>query len=254
MKFTEQDIAKAYEELTQPILLEGEFTTELVGGMPADDEGLKNFVKYVLKLDGEEADKEVKRIRVEELGSRDVPQSDEDDIKEKKTYGVNVVRRDDEGSWIGNWMVKACMKAAAKRLSLTSQKRGSKNQPGVKGDLAEFCRVMPVGKSDKNTGRDRIHLFASNGNGNKIQTSFKEFMGSVFTPQGRRSIVHHSECVPVGTRFHCEIRLPKNSQLTTNDVVNIVALMGEIGLGSAKALERGKFKTICLEIPEEFKK
>lgn len=237
--YTQNDLRKRYENLTHLVTAECKLTTELVGGQSADKDGLEAFVKHHLKLEGEEAQQAIERIMKEEISEKDVP-SENGELQEKLTYGVCVIRRDVAGPWIGDWMVKANLKAAASRLGLFASKRGTK------GDVAEMGNVRAVDVSLLTPERpERIHLVDATGK--PVETYFQEFKGRVNTPSGSVSIVSHRECVAPEARFAFEFRCYAG-KLTEDDLANIFASSQIIGLGSAKAFERGKFVISKLEI------
>src|SRR6266481_735384 len=242
--FTFEDLRVRYESRTARVIAECELATELVGGQNASEDGIRAYVKHHLGLVDTEAETAVQRILREELGERDVP-SETGELQEKMVYGINVIRRDAFGPWLGNWMAKACLKAAASRIGLFSQKRGSK------GDIAEMGEIRPFGISlatlKNHTGEDdarygihqRIHLIAPDSDG-PVQTYYKEFKGSVSTPKGRQSIVNTAECAPPGTQFAFEFRYAED-RVKENDIAEVFAIAMNIGLGSCKSFECGKF-------------
>jgi hypothetical protein len=240
-KFSAADLENRYQDLTNSAKVTIRFTTDYYGGQPADDKGLKAFVEHHLGLEGQAADEAVSRIKKEELGEKDTtPEGGE--IIEKQVYGVNRVRRDDEGPWIGNWQIKACIKAAASRLGIFMKKRGSK------GDLSEMTRVVPIGESKKTEHPDRIHFYAFKpGAGSEINTEYREVLGSVGTPQGKKSISCHTEIVPRGTMASFEMRYP-GAKLSDDSILDIFSAIGNIGLGSARSFENGLFRVEELEI------
>ena len=157
MKYSQQDLQDRYCKFTEHATAHCIFTTELVGGISADEAGIRAFVKHHLHLPEEQIEAAVRRIMTEEVGERDTtPETGE--LTEKLTYGVNVFRRSPAGPWIGDWMVKACIKAAASRLGLFASKRGSK------GDIAEMGRVAAIGDSFLAPDRpEQIYLVDSAG-------------------------------------------------------------------------------------------
>jgi hypothetical protein len=241
--FTFEDLRGRYEARTARVIAECELATELVGGQNASEDGIRAYVRHHLGLVDEEAETAVQRILREELGERDVP-SETGELQEKMVYGINVIRRDSFGPWLGNWMAKACLKAAASRIGLFTQKRGSK------GDMAEMGEIRPFGPSlsamENLTGEDarygvhqRIHLIAPDSDG-PVQTYYKEFKGSVSTPKGRQSIVNTAECAPPGTRLAFEFRYAED-KVKEDDIAEVFAIAMNIGLGSCKSFECGKF-------------
>jgi hypothetical protein len=244
MKYTASDLETRYQKFTASVTCRCTFVTELVGGQPAGDEQLRAFITHHLKIvDPVEAEKAFRRIHEREIseetrtGESELPKADE--LKEFKVYGVNVIRRSEHGPFLGSWMGHACLKAAASRLNLFVEVRGTK------GNMAEAGRVEPFYESCiEPKYPDRIYVL--NGNG-PAPTYFKEIMGRVSGPQGSVSIVQHAECIAPGATFSFRFRfLP--GKLTEEQVADVFALAQNIGLGSAKALDRGKFKIEEMEI------
>lgn len=236
-EITREEIAETYSQMTGSVSMTCRFVTDLVGGLPADDEALMAFIENHLKLTGEQANEAFARIRKEEVTRNVTPETGE--VHEEEVYGVNVFRRTSHGIWLGDWMVKACIKAAASRAGLFVSNRG------LKGDIAEGGCVRATGLSRKEKDHpERIYLYHEE-TGESPVTKFEQFMGRVQTPQGAKSIVHHSEVLKAGAAawFDIEVRfLP--GHIDQEDLKKILALMGNIGLGSAKALERGKYELV----------
>ena len=236
-KYTAEQIEKSFQEMTKVATAHCTLTTELVGGQPADEKGVAMFVEHHLHLVGSKAEEAVKRILKEEVGERDTtPEGGE--LEDNLSYGINVVRHDDFGPWLGAWMQKSCLKAAASRLALFTSKKGAK------GDMAEMGRVQAIGAS---LSGDPTHIHFVDENGYPAQTYYKTFRGSVQSPQGRKSIVGDRECVPVGAQFSFEFRL-YDGKITEADLVKIFAAASNIGVGSCKAFECGKFRIDSLEV------
>lgn len=228
-----KELTTRYEGHTASVIAECALTTELIGGMPAERPGVEAFVRFHLKLEGQQAEDAINRILREEVGEKDVP-SETGELQEKLSYGINVIRRDSEGPWLGNWMIKACLKSAASRLAIFTSKRGSK------GDLAEMGRLQAVGGSLRQPkAPGQIYLLAPDVDG-PTQTYFTQLKGRIQSPQGSKSIVTDCECAPVGTRFSFEYRYYP-ARVKEKEIVDIFAAAMVIGLGSAKAFERGKF-------------
>lgn len=241
MKYSLEQLQQRYVEYTASIKCECEFATELVGGQPGDEAGIAAFVRHHLEItDPKEASAAVRRIMNEEIGEHGVALPT-DELAEKESYGVCMLRRSEHGPWLGDWQIKACIKQAASRLNLFSG-----TYVGAKGDLAEAGQVVAVGKSlQQSEHPERIHLV--NPNGEKVETYYTKFMGRVSTPNGKSSIVHDSECAAPGTRFAFEYRF-LNSKLKEDDVLDLLSLAMVVGLGSARSLERGHFKILSADL------
>ena len=225
------ELQSRYNSFTNRVIAECSLATELVGGQPAGEEGVRGFIAHHLGLTGDAADQAYARIMQEEIGERNVP-SETGELQEKLSYGINVIRRDGNGPYLGDWMIKACAKAAASRLGIFQDKRGSK------GDMAEMGKVSACGISLR--GRpERIYLIDAEQDV-PARTYFQKIMGRVQSPQGSKSIVNDSEHAPAGTRFAFQLQFYPG-RIKKEDVPDIFASMMIIGLGSAKAFERGKF-------------
>jgi hypothetical protein len=240
--YTQSDLDGYYESMTNRLTAECEFTTELVGGMAADRAGIEAFCRHHLKLEGDAVEAAVKRIMDEEVGERDVtPEGGE--VQEKLTYGLCIIRRDTFGPWLGNWMIKACLKAAASRLKLFVEKKGSK------GDVIEMGRVRAAGISlHPQVPQSHAHVHLMNPDGvTGATTYFHDFRGRVSTPAGSMSIISDRECVDSGIRFAFEFRWFAG-KINGEDMARIASAMTVIGLGSAKSFERGKFVVRSMEV------
>lgn len=240
------ELNSIYDSTTYAVECECEFTTATVGGQSATDKALEAFARHhLMKNDPNTSEDEIKRIvariKNDEIGERDVT-GELDELDEKKSYGLNVIRKDKHGPWIGTWMVKACIKAAASRLGIFVAKRGSK------GDFSEMGKVSAIGNSKMSDDREKIHLY--NMDGKPAKTYYEEFSGSVSTPNGRTSIKHHSELAPAGTRFAFKFQVPEWGKITPDDLKGVFASIMEIGIGSVKAKDHGKFKIINMVIKE----
>ena len=236
-----EELEKRYEQFTASVHCQCVFVTELVGGLPADREGLRQFALHHLKITNkQELEKAVDRMLAEEIGEREAtPEGGE--IQERISYAVNQLRRTAKGPYLGHWMVQACLKQAASRLHIFEQFRGTK------GNLAEGGRVEAAGISLLDRDHpELIYLRNPKGNGS-AETYFFKFHGSPNSPKGRVSIVHDSECAAPGTQFEFDYRFLLG-ELQPEDLKDILALAMIVGLGSCKALGRGKFRIEQCEI------
>ena len=239
--FTLDQLQTRYEEMTAVLRCECIFATDMVGGLSASEEGIRAFVTHHLKIeDPEEAEKAVHRILKEEVGERDItPELGE--IDEKQVYGVNVIRRSEHGPYIKDHMVKANLKNAATRINIF------KDNWGVKGGIAEAGRITAIGVSLVEPDHpERIYLRDKSGD-RPATTYFKEFSGSVSTPKGKNSIIHHSECAIPGSRFAYEMRF-RPEKLKDDDMADLAAMAMIVGIGSVRSMENGKFRIVNCEI------
>lgn len=235
-----ESLNDVYEEMTGAVVCHCRFVTQLVGGQPAGDDDLRAFIAHHMRLEGPAADNAFERIKAFEIGERDTT-PDDGELKEEEVYAVKVLRRTSLGPWLGDWMVKAMTKAAASRTNLFIKHHG------LKGDVAEGGRVRAIGMSLQEPGAPERIYIRNPGNTGYPPSRYVKFMGRVGTPQGSRSIVHHSEIVDPGAEFEFELRfLP--TRINLGELKQLVALMGNIGLGSVKAMECGKFEILSCKV------
>lgn len=239
MKLTCDDLEKRYSEMTARVVCSCEAVTPLVGGQTATEPGLRAFIKHHLKIeDAAEAQKAYERILREEIGQRDLtPETGE--LKEQLTYGINVIRRTAIGAFLGNHMIHANIKTAMSRVGIFMDVRGTK------GNVAEAGVVRPFGISKLDDRMECVYLIGPDGQ--PAQTYFDEFKGRVSSPKGSMSVMHHSECVPAGTRFEYEFAFLRG-KLNDSDVIDALAMSMIAGIGSVKSLGFGKFKILSAEI------
>jgi hypothetical protein len=232
--FTRDDLEQSYGDMTAGAIFDCTLERALVGGVRADEEGLIEFARAQLKLTDEEEIKAfVQRAQTEEY---DIT-PDEGEVEEKKEMGLKVMRRTENGFFLGDWMIKANIKAAASRADVFVKKRGSK------GDMAEAGRVRAVGESLRD---EPWRVYLHNG-AEPIESYYESIPGRVSTPKGPKSIVSHVECLPPGIHFSFEYRFyPK--RVSNEDFKKIASLMGNLGVGGARSFERGTFRIDRLEI------
>jgi hypothetical protein len=235
--FSYEDLQTAYEDKTAYIRVEASFITECVGGQPAGREGVEQYVEHHLKLTGEEAAQAVNRILHEEIENT---APEEGELPEGKLYGLRALRRTKSGPYLGDWMIKANLKNAASRLDIFKQIKGTK------GNFAEAGRCRAWSYSLVESENPHL-IFVRNSTDAPCHTMHKEFMGRVQTPSGPVSIVHQAECIEAGSRFAYEFRFPKG-KLKEDDLRDVLAMSMIVGIGSARSLERGKFRIEKAEI------
>ena len=213
------------------------FMNEYVGGQPASRDGIAAFAEHHLGLVGEALEIAVRRIMGEEVQLS----TGADEVDEKATYGLNVIRRTADGyAYIGTWQVRAMLKQAASRLGIFS----AKGKVGSKGDMSEGMLVMPWGISGLG---DHQQIVIVQGGKPFAERVYKKFMGSVQTPKGRMSIVNDAEIAPAGTEIEVRVEWP-GGKLKADDMASIWALGRRVGLGSVKAMESGRFEIVSLDI------
>lgn len=237
--YTFDDLNSRYEEFTSAIRCDCILSTEMVGGQPAGEDGVRQYVIHHLKiLDPDEQEKAVQRILKEEIEDT---KPEDGELEEGRLYGLRSLRRNSFGPYIGDWQIKACLKQAATNLNLFVQVRGTKRS------FAEAGRVRAWKYSLQDVQHPNLVYLRNFEATDKPNTYHKDFMGRVHSPQGDVSIIHRSECVEERSRFAFEFRFPKGN-LKEEDVKDVLVMSMLMGIGSARSLERGKFRIETAEI------
>lgn len=244
MKYSFDQLNKRYDDFTASVHCVCTVATVIAGGQPSSEDGIRAFVTHHLKLTGPDAENAIKRILKEEIGERPVP-AEAGELDERLTYGVNVIRRDEHGPYLGNWMIHACLKQSASRLKIFIDYKSE----GAKGNLSEAASVRPIGMSLRDP-KKLDHVYLVDATGQPVKTEWQEFKGRVQSPQGSKSIVHHTECAPAGSKFEFEFRYLRGS-ISDADMADTLAIMMVVGLGSVKSLGCGKFRIEEAEISDE---
>lgn len=213
----------------------------IAGGQPAGDKGLRSFVEHHLGLEPGSKDFEdaVKRISEEEIGEVDVT-AEGGEVETKEVYQVNCIRKSKIGPFLLEHQVKAMLKQAASRMGIFKKKIGSK------GDLAEMGTVRAAGASLMDPKRPwEIYLLA--GSKKPAATHWEKISGSVNTPKGKKSIMHHTEVTQEGAEFEFEVDwMP--TKLKKADFLALVAAATQIGIGSCQSLGYGKWEVVEMDV------
>ncbi len=226
------------------IHVKARFVAPFTGGQPAKPEGVRAYVVHHLKVDPDDVEATIDRIRREELGEHVDESSKVEgaELDKRITYGIKVIRRDpmDGACFIGSWQIKAALKTAFSRLKMFVSKQGSK------GDVVELGEVRAAGISDggPKSNFQLVRLIGPDGKPFK-QGKYKTIRGNVSGPGGSRSIVQDVEVAPIGTTFEFEFAC-KGDRFSKQDLIDVFSCIGTIGVGSTRSLEFGRFEIVEL--------
>jgi hypothetical protein len=222
------------------IEVHGQLERHLVGGQPANDEQLKQYIQYWLKIDPADPEfkKTYERIKKEELGHVEPEKGEENkELEDQKVYGINALRRDEKGVYILNHMIQAMIKQTASRLGLMMVKKGNL---GAKGDLAEMGKVEAIGPSLLSP-QEPWKIYAVGPDGKAPTTHFETLRGSVSTANGRMSIMYDAEMLDAGAEFAFRFSWV-SGRLSCTDLAQVIANTTNVGLGSGRSLGYGRFR------------
>lgn len=191
------------------------FRERVYGGIPKTAELIDSYVSSKFGVESGDLAEELKK-EVDLL-----------EETEKITTGFKML---DGKPYLSDYQIKAMIKQAANRLKLTVNKRGTKQ------DITDGLFVTPK-------------IFLSS-NGLSAPLPVEDFCGHVQTPQGKRSILKASEYVEQG-EAEFALRLIKTSVMAKKDVLDCFLLGQEIGLGSNRSFEKGKYDLLDLTWAKE---
>jgi hypothetical protein len=232
-------LQRTFEAHATELRLRCRAVREVVGGQPASRVGIESYLKYQVDpfnvLSAEQRAEMADRIEKEEIGKRRNTTPEGGEIQETFTGQITVIRQDPRGHWLGDWMLKAGVKQAASRLGIWSGTRGSK------GDMSEGGVVYATGPSLLDPARPyKIYLRDETGE-KPAATDYETFRGSITLPKGERvSIVTNAEVAVPGTMFWWRY-LCLGDRVSDEQFELLVAYLGNMGVGSARSQERGKY-------------
>ena len=238
----QEDLDKLLGQTRKTATIQCRMLRPLAGGVPASEKALKAFVEHHLGIPPESSEfgKALERIQKEEIGERDTtPEGGE--VQTEDVYQVNVLRSNGHGPFILEHQLKALLKQAASRLGIFA----AKGKRGSKGDLAECSTISAHDASLDEENPWNILLV--NKDGEPAQTCFEIISGRVNTPKGWKSIQHHTEIAPAGSLFAFRLDwMP--TKLSGNDIIDIIAMATQIGIGSCLSLGYGRFEVVEMEV------
>lgn len=218
-----------------------EFRERVYGGVPQSKDLLDKYIEAV--FGAKEGDETYNHVAKDALpnGEQTDESNDKDEAQEKKDISSTGFRSDDKGLYLADFQIKALIKQGGSMLDLTISKRGTKSTLGeglfVKGYL------------DGELTNNKIYFQPIR----EKPDGYEDFAGNVRTRQGSRSILKRCDYVekPI-VQFQLwilENRVAKTgNKLTVNDLKSILELGQELGIGSCRSLEKGKFNLTQFEI------
>ena len=202
--------------LYQKFSVKFKFRDRVYGGLPKSENLVESYVKA--KFDSEDTS---------------VVETELDLVKELEKSRTGFKRHDDFGVYLGDYQIKAMIKQCASLLKLTVQKRGTKQT------VAETLFVKGL-TEDGELVEGRVPFIAKREKPDGIEG----FQGCVKDQAGTRSAVKEMEFVEradVNLQLWVLGRRIGGKQLSDDDLLDILLLGQEVGLGSGRAFEKGKF-------------
>jgi hypothetical protein len=189
------------------------FRDQLIGGIPKSKKLLKSYLEAKFgELPDDFADRLAEEVKT-------------NDLEEKQEILTTGFKRDDIGGlYLSDYQVKAMLKQCASLLKITVNTRGSKQI------FAEGLVIRPV----------KLYL------GRMEPDGIEEFCGNVTTMQGKRSILRNGEFVREAT-LDFEIWILDVNIVTMKQVEQCLTLGQEVGLGSCRSFEKGKYDLLSFE-------
>lgn len=213
-----------------------EFRERVYGGVPQSKDLLDKYIEAVFRA--KEDDETYNHVAQDALPERN---EEKDEAQEKKDISTTGFRIDDRGLYLADFQLKAMMKQGGSMLNLTTSKRGTKSTLGE----GMFVKGLLSGELTDN----KIYFQPIR----QKPDGYEDFAGNVNTRQGNRSILRRCDYVEKPTiQFQIwvlENRIAKTGKaLTVSDLRSILELGQELGIGSCRSLEKGKFNLVQFEI------
>lgn len=186
-----------------------QFRDRLYGGLPRQ---AKMVDQYIEAKFGEENLDLAEKIKAEV------------DLVEETERVWTGFRTDEKGLYICDYQVKAMLKQCGSLLGIYTQKRGTKNI------VKEALFIKP----------SRLYLDREEPDGTE------DIAGHVMTMQGKRSILKRCDYA-LQPLISFQIWLLDVNKVTGDDLKSILELGQEVGLGSNRSFEAGKFDVTKFE-------
>jgi hypothetical protein len=235
-----------------------EFNEDVLGTQPKTKELMRKFVETKLNREAREAEKkglvppsderrlELLNRHLERMfGAASVDETIDDEVEQAHTTFFH----DDEGPYIGNYQMKACIRDMLTTLGISVAKRGSKqtfqHQMGVRS-CDEHGNIYPGEKGL------RLHFYRNGQVVDKVD-DWIEKTAHVMTAQGPRSIIkRHDRVLNATLRFviTTQANAPKNRStalIKDDEVLRIMIGAQNNGLGCSRSQGHGTFEVINLE-------
>lgn len=191
------------------------FRERVYGGIPKTKELIDNYVSSKFGVENLDLAEKLK-------GEMDIQEE-----TEKITTGF---KRDKRGRpYLCDYQVKAMLRQAATRLKLTT----ATGKKGLKQDLTDGLFV----------DRQIVLTLLTD-----LQT--EDFVGHVTTRQGKRSILKASEYVEKA-EIKFMVKILRAAVISKENLKDLFLLGQEIGLGSNRSFENGKFDLLSLKKHED---
>ena len=218
--------------------VELQFRYRIYGGLPKDKNVYENYAKS--KFKSEDIEKHATDL--------DLEHATDLDLEEEMKKSTVVFRRDEIGLYIGSYQIKAMIGQSASLLEITVKKRGSKQT------LREGMVLKGRDQDGKYT-EDKVYFLPLRKEADGLETH----AGNVSTAQGNRSILKRMEYVENANISFSMMFLAnrvgddnRSKKMLVEDIKNCLQHGQEIGLGSHRKFEVGKFDVIIFEeISEE---
>lgn len=215
------------------------FRDRVYGGLPSTQEEAEAYV--LAKFKSDDASK-VLEDHPSQLPTSEVEDSGE--VVKEKEYSSTVFKRTEKGLFLGDYLIKGGLKHYASLLRLTIKKRGSSGNAGFKDTVKEALFVKGTLDDGQTLTGKRIYFQPL-----RIEADgLEQFTGNVGTQQGERSILKYSEYVEKALiTFQIWVaaaRMTKKTEFTAEDLVTMLLLGQEVGFGSNRTFEAGKYELV----------
>ena len=205
--------------------VEIKFRNRIYGGLPKDKNVYENYAKS--KFKSEDVEKHATDL----------------DLEEEMEKSTVIFRRDEIGLYVGSYQIKAMLGQAASLLEITTKKRGSKQT------LREGMVLKGRDKDGVYT-QDKVYFIPLKQEADGLETH----AGNVSTAQGSRSRLKRLEYVEgASLRFSMMFLANRigddnrSKKILVDDIKSCLQHGQELGLGSHRKFEAGKFNVISFE-------
>lgn len=188
------------------------FRDRLYGGLPRSTKVLNSYLEAKFG------------VLPDDFADRLASEVASQDFAEKEELATTGFKRDEHGLYLSDYQIKAMLKQCATLLKITTAVRGSRQV------FHEGLVIRPV----------KLYL------GRQEPDGVEEFCGHVMTMQGKRSVLRQGEYVE-RVSMEMEVWVLDTKVVSIDHLRQCFELGQEVGLGSYRSFEKGKFDVVTFE-------
>lgn len=229
-----------------------EFIDRVLGGQPKSEEVMRKWLEGKLTREAKAAEKrgqpfpdeEQRQEIIDIQASNMAGQSVDEIIDAGEDRAWTGFPMDEEGPWLGNYQVEACIRDILTSLGITVNKRGLKQ---TKQHLTQVWACDEAGDILLGAQGRRLRFY-KNGELVRAPEGYVEMTAHVMTAQGPRAVLKRHDYIErasvsflLTTARKSDMAKREGAHLGEKDIAKVLSYMTGNGLGCSRSQGYGKF-------------